>query len=139
MKMFFITILSLLTTAAAAQDGYIDPEFDPCLRIQGFALLNRDNHPYWAAEPSDPEDVLACYSVMRRYAQVATESQLLELQNNLGDRVRIFNTDEEFQQYLSEQNFQPQMTPPDEQLDIPGFTTFNPFFQTEIYNGLWLE
>lgn len=143
MKTIFITIFSLLTTVAAAQTTeYIDPEFDPCTRVDALVMLNKDNYPYWAAEPSNPEDVLACYSIMRSFAQYATESEIIELQNSFGGRIRIFSNDYDFKEYLGQQGL-PQPSPlPESKAQTPqnrDLGTLNPYVQTEIINGLWVK
>lgn len=143
MKLLFITIFSLFSTVAAAQTpAYIDPEFDPCTRVQALVMLNKDNFPYWAAEPSHPEDILACYSIMKSFAQYASESEVQELQDAFEGRIRIFNTDNDFQDYLSQQGLQspPQVTLPEKpESQNQGFKTINPYVQTEIINGLWVK
>ncbi len=142
MKVFFITILSLLTTVASAQNiEYIDPEFDPCTRVQGMVILNKDNYPYWVAQPGDIEDLLQCYAIMKNYMLVASESDLQQVLSNLGGRVRVFDEDQDFQEFLNQQQgFQPQITPSVPEPQQPqGFKTINPYVQSEIVNGLWVK
>ena len=137
MKMFsFIVSLLAVTITHAEPTDLTEVDFEPCTRILSLAILNKDNSPYWAQQPSEAADVIACYNSVRTFSKDASEDEIANLENAFGGRIRIFHSDADFGQYLEDVGFEADVTVEESEVVSTQFPSFTPYSQTTLFRSV---